>query len=619
MTAELLAAALDAVGAAVVVAGRDGRLAHVNAAARARLAPELLDGLAAAADLDAAGLRHRLAGVADATITALADQAGAVAVIAPARTRDDELHRANVFLDSIVENIPDMIFVKDAAELRFARINRAGEVMFGVPREALLGKNDFDFFPASQAAFFQGKDRETLRLGAMVDIEEEPIDTPRGQRWLHTKKIPIVDAEGTPRYLLGISEDITEQKHAREALLRIHDELERRVVERTDALQRTEEHLRRAQKLEAVGRLAGGIAHDFNNLLTVIMTQASALPGYLGDDTRLRRASEGIVDASRRAANLTRQLLAFSRQQVLQPRPLDLGAVLAGLAPTLGRMIGEHVDLVVTPPAGSTWIDADPGQIEQVVLNLVVNARDAMPDGGQVRLSVAREEAAGADAPRACVVLRVEDTGMGMDVETQARIFEPFFTTKAAGRGTGLGLATVYGIVTQSGGTIGVHTAPGRGARFEVTFPARPPCPEEARRVAIAARDGGETLLLVEDDPAVRAAIEHVLRGAGYVVFEAEDAVAALAALDRHGDKIDAMITDVVMAGMDGPALAAAARRRHAALRVLLISGYAPGALDSAASPRDAFLAKPFEPTTLLRRVRELLDDADGTSRRREG
>jgi CheY-like chemotaxis protein len=307
---------------------------------------------------------------------------------------------------------------------------------------------------------------------------------------------------------------------------------------------------------------------------------------------------------------------------VLQPRRLDLAAAIAALAPTLGRMIGERVTLVLEPPstdgadgadgaggAGGAWIDADPGQIEQVVLNLAINARDAMPDGGRLTIAVRDVPPVGAGRPG--VALRVTDTGIGMDPETEARVFEPFFTTKATGRGTGLGLATVYGIVAQSGGSIRVDTAPGRGTTFEVVLPAAE-APAAAAEAAPPARTaearGGETLLLVEDDPAVRAVLHLALRGAGYGVVTAHDGQTALHLIASRPGGFDAMITDVVMPGMTGPELATAARRRQPGLRVLFISGYAHGAAGDGPGPDDAFLAKPFEPTTLLRRVRELLE-----------
>ncbi len=535
------------------------------------------------------------------------------------------------FLDSIVENIPNMIFVKDADELRFQRFNRAGELLLGHSRAALLGKNDFDLFDAEQAAFFQAKDRETLAGGVVVDIPEEPIATPDGTRWLHTKKIPILDAQGRPRYLLGISEDITERKLAREALARAHDELEQRVAERTaeltlqmvereraeQALRASEQHLRQAQKLEAVGRLAGGVAHDFNNLLTVVMTQASLIRSYPELVEARTLAAEAIIDAARRASTLTRQLLAFSSRQVLRPRDVDLSEILVGMEPMLRRMLGEQITLTVRPLPDGGWIRADPSQLEQVVLNLVVNARDAITDTGRLDVDVSATEVQGAAGgrvpPGQYVVLTVTDTGSGMDVYTKAHLFEPFFTTKAAGRGTGLGLSTVYGIVTQSGGCITVRSEVGQGARFAVYFPevggrragALPPADEDEA----TGPSGYETVLLVEDDEAVRSGIRIILVEAGHVVIAAADGHDALRRLEATPGVVNVLISDLVMPVMNGRELARRARLLRPGLPVLFISGYAPPA-DVELGPGETFLPKPFEAGTLLRTLRKVCDAA---------
>ncbi len=349
-----------------------------------------------------------------------------------------------------------------------------------------------------QAEFFNGKDRTVLRDGRMLDIPEEPINTPLGRRWLHTKKIPIFRADGTPSHLLGISLDITERKVAQDALAEAHRELERRVEERTRELSETnlrlqrevderkraqellaqaEEQLRQAQKLEAVGRLAGGVAHDFNNLLSVILCCASLLDREDSPVSPAQAAQE-IRQASERAAVLTRQLLAFSRQQMLAPRVLDLNEVVLSTGEMLERVIGEDVGLVIVPQAGLWRTRMDGSQLEQVLMNLVVNARDAMPAGGKlvietrnVEVAAAADEVQTGVGPGCWVVLRVRDTGIGMDEATSARAFEPFYTTKPPGRGTGLGLSTVYGIVKQSGGHILLDSAKGRGTMFEI-YPA---------------------------------------------------------------------------------------------------------------------------------------------------
>jgi CheY-like chemotaxis protein len=279
--------------------------------------------------------------------------------------------------------------------------------------------------------------------------------------------------------------------------------------------------------------------------------------------------------------------------------------------PTLGRVIGEHITLRVAPPhGGAAWIEADPGQLEQVILNLVVNARDAMPDGGNLDVAVGHRTVAGdvpgEPPPGRYEVLTVRDSGMGMDTETVTRIFEPFFTTKEQGRGTGLGLATVYGIVTARGGTIRVDTAPGRGATFDVYFPAAPPGTADDRRGP--ALGGSETVLLVEDDALVRESLAHTLHGVGYNVLEATDGVAALRVLDSVSGTVDVIITDVVMPIMGGRELARRARLMQPQMRILFISGHAPNVMEDGFGAGEAFLTKPFEPAALLRRVRELLD-----------
>src|SRR5450755_462149 len=375
------------------------------------------------------------------------------------------LSQAEAFLDAIFENIPHMIFVKDAERLAFSRFNRAGEELLGMPRSALLGKTDHDFWPPDQVEHFVQKDRETLAGGKLVEIDEEPIQTAHGLRWLRTKKIPLLDAAGVPRVLLGISEDITEKKQIYEELLRTREELEQRVIERTsqlsrlneelsqevterkhaeEALRQSQDQLRHAHKMEAVGLLAGGVAHDFNNLLTVITGYVATLLSDGGTSPAVRDDLTQVSRAAEQAATLTRQLLAFSRRQVLNPEVLDLNLIITDLGKMLRRLIGEDIHLQVRLSARPALIKADPGQIEQVILNLVVNARDAVEGGGQITVESSHVEVSepGRGGSRANVMLSVRDTGQGMDEETRARIFEPFFTTKERGRGTGLGLAT---------------------------------------------------------------------------------------------------------------------------------------------------------------------------------
>jgi PAS domain S-box-containing protein len=412
---------------------------------------------------------------------------------------DSAARSMSSFLESVLENLPAVMFMKDARELRFEWFNREGEALIGLPRAELIGKRDHDFFPKEQADSFVAHDREVLRRKAVQDIPEEPVLTQRGTRWLHTRKIPLLDEGGEARHLLGISVDITENKRAEEILRASHEELERRVAQRTDelqleiaerfraeeALRRTEDQLRQAQKMEAIGRLAGAIAHDFNNVLSVVLSYCDLMLDQIQPGTPFRSDVEEVRRAGERAATLTRQLLAFSRQQVLQPRVLDLNEVVQAMRRMLQRLLGEDVELELRCAPDLGRVRVDPAQIEQVVMNLVVNARDAMPMGGKLTIETANVDLDARFAsehlgvrPGPHVILAVTDTGIGMDKDTLARAFEPFFTTKERGKGTGLGLSTAFGIVKDSAGSIWVYSEPGKGATFKVYLPAMRDAPE---------------------------------------------------------------------------------------------------------------------------------------------
>jgi signal transduction histidine kinase/CheY-like chemotaxis protein len=395
--------------------------------------------------------------------------------------------------------------------------------------------------------------------------------------------------------------------------------------ERAEAkLRLNEEQLRQAQKMEAVGRLAGGVAHDFNNILSVVVGTSAVLLDDLGPRDHLRPELEVIRRAGERAGELTRKLLAFSRRQELQPRTVCLNEIVAGLETMLRRLIGDDVTLAFVPTPGLGPVLADPGQIEQVIVNLVVNARDAMPGGGALTIETSSVElsaslggaAAGGLAPGRYAVLSVSDTGHGMDAATRARIFEPFFTTKEPGKGTGLGLSTVYGIVAQSGGHVFVHSEPGAGTTFRVHFPMverqEAPAPAEVPRARTAR--GTETVLLVEDEDLVRATMRTILQRGGYTVIEAKNGGEALLACEQLPKPIALLVTDVVMPRMNGPELAARLRAQRPGLSVVYISGYAAGQgieeIESGTEDGVAFLQKPFEPNELLRKVRDVLDAA---------
>jgi len=394
--------------------------------------------------------------------------------------------------------------------------------------------------------------------------------------------------------------------------------IERQRVE--EALRGSEEQVRQLQKMEAVGRLAGGVAHDFNNLLTVITGHSQLLLRRLPPGDPLREGLDLIEATAVRAGWLTRQLLAFSRKQNLAPVVLDPNEVVSGMATMLQRLIGEDVELVFRPGSGRGRVRVDPGQLEQVIVNLVINARDAMPEGGRITVETADVELDDAYArlhvgvrPGWSVMLAVTDTGIGMDAETQSHIFEPFFTTKEPGKGTGLGLATVYGIVKQSDGHIRVQSQPGEGTTFKIYFPLLDaPLGQPARAAPLGqAPEGAETILLVEDQADVRLVVRRVLQNAGYTVLDASTPGDALELAGRHTGPIHLILTDIVMPQMNGRALADLLKRRCPAMRVLYMSGYADTVLD----PGTAYLQKPFTPDTLVRTVREVLDTVAETSR----
>ena len=374
-----------------------------------------------------------------------------------------------------------------------------------------------------------------------------------------------------------------------------------------EALRRSEEQLRQATKMEAVGRLAGGVAHDFNNLLTSVLGHADLALSHLDPGDTLYDDLLEIKSAGARAASLTQQLLAFSRKQVLEPRVLDLNTIVIGITKMLRRTIGEDIELVsrLAPDLGP--VRADPVQVEQVLLNLAVNARDAMPEGGRLTIETLNIRLPTGPGVR----IRVEDTGVGMTEEVRAHLFEPFFTTKEVGKGTGLGLATAYGVVQQSGGTIGVTSTPGRGSVFVIDLPQVAGEPAPAKPPLQPGPDGGtETILLVEDEEAVRNLTRRVLEHNGYRVLSAPNAESALELSRLHRSEIHLLLTDVVMPGMSGPRLAEILAGEREGLRCLFMSGYAATTLEQKILLKEetTFLQKPFTTAQLIRRVRDVID-----------
>lgn len=373
-----------------------------------------------------------------------------------------------------------------------------------------------------------------------------------------------------------------------------------------------------SEKMETIGRLVGGVAHDFANLLTLIAGYTDILLNRIGEKDPLRPELDEIRKAANRGARLTSQLLGFTRGQSVQPRPLDLNAVVTDLQRMLGLLIGEHVELETNLSPNLHRIVADPGQMEQVIMNLILNARDAMPAGGRIRIETANgqmgEEAAREHGirPGPCVSLSIKDNGHGIDAEAQAHIFEPFFTTKEKGKGTGLGLSTVHRIVKESGGDILVNSEPGRGATFTICLPraVEPPELGDAAAGPRVSAPGSETLLLVEDEDGVRRLLHHVLQKRGYKVLEASNGEEALRLFERRGSEIHLVVTDMVMPRMTGRELGAHLRALRPDLRIIYMSGYTDDVLvrTGALGPGMSFLQKPLRPEVLAAKVREALD-----------
>ncbi len=627
------------------------------------------------------------------------------------------LRNSEALYHSLVENLPQNVFRKDRAG-RFTFANQRFAALLGLPAAEILGKTDFDFFPAELAEKYRQDDQRVLDTGTALQTVEEHEPPGGPHLFVEVVKTPVHDAQRQIIGTQGIFWDITGRVQTEQALrrseeryrrffeedlsgafiatpsgkllacnpaftrilgfdslaeamnqplaslyadagaydafmsllrreqklelyetdLRRHDgrtvhaianvvglfdhdgkliEIKGYIFDNTER-KRLEEQFRQSQKMEAVGRLAGGVAHDFNNLLTVITGYSEILLGRIPETEPLQPMVLEIQRAAERAAGLTRQLLAFSRKQILAPVDLDLNVVVADLEAMVRRLIGEDIALVTLRDPRLERVTADRGQIEQVLMNLVVNARDAMPQGGELTIETrnvtveAGQFPSDADLPPGpYAMLAVRDTGCGMDEETRARLFEPFFTTKEVGKGTGLGLATAYGIVKQSRGHIEVESAPGRGTTFTLYLPRTGgPVPPPETVSANGIPRGTETVLLVEDEDAVRQLSRQLLELVGYHVLEARNGPEALQVCEQNGAKIDLVVTDVVMPHMSGRQLADQLSPRYPGLRVLYLSGYTDEAISHhGVLDREVdFLSKPFTLDGLARKVREVLD-----------
>ncbi len=506
-------------------------------------------------------------------------------------TARESLDRERTLLRTLIDTLPDMIFTKDTFG-RFTSANPAARAEWAAQRESeMLGRTVFDRFPASIARVLHSEDMEVIGGRALINREVSSVGADGGTRWSLVIKVPLRDNTGAIVGLIGISRNITERR-------------------------RLEDQLRQAQKMEAVGRLAGGIAHDFNNLLTIIFGYSDVLRSEMSEADGARESVDAINDAAARAAVLTRQLLAFSRQSMLQPKVLDLNATISDTGRMLSRLIGEDVEFSLVLDPSIARVRVDPGQLDQVLMNLAVNARDAMQSGGSLSIGTHRMELNAATAarlelsPGPHVMVEVKDTGNGMSPEVVARIFEPFFTTKSVGKGTGLGLAMVFGIVRQSGGAIEVESEVGTGSTFRIFLPAVSEGITADPDPGRATVRGTETLLLVEDDHGVRELAVAGLRAQGYTVLSALDGRAALDISEEQLGTIALLVTDVVMPQMSGAELARQLRLRMPDVRVLFVSGYTDDAVlrQGVLLSDVAFLQKPYGPAELAAKVRHVLD-----------
>jgi two-component system, cell cycle sensor histidine kinase and response regulator CckA len=515
---------------------------------------------------------------------------GHIALAIERRRAEEDLRKKEEMFRLLFTHNPLPTWVIDQETLRFLEVNEAAIQVYGFSQEEFRGMTTLDLRSEKEKArlldYLQRNSSEELHHG----------------QWEHRKK----DGKN-----IQVETTVHELEHEGKKI---------RLIVAQDVSQRhiLEQQLRQSQKMEAVGRLAGGVAHDFNNLLMVIKGHTELLHNALPPGEEFSRKIEQIERAADRASALTRQLLAFSRLQVLQPRVMNLNEVVKDMGRLLPRLIGEDIELDIRAAEDLGALRADVSQMEQIIMNLVVNSRDAMPEGGRLLIETSNAELDGnysAKHPMVraghYVLLSVTDTGTGMDAETQAHIFEPFFTTKAQGKGTGLGLATVYGVVKQSGGFIWVYSELGRGTTFKIYFPRVDELVDRASPTAPAAEipQGTETILLTEDEQDVREVTREFLESGGYRVLEAHDGMEALAMVEKHQGDIDLLITDMVMPRMTGEELAARLKEQRPQLRMLYMSGYSEKrvAQPLAGDPSARLLVKPFSRSALLWAVHELL------------
>ncbi len=509
---------------------------------------------------------------------------------------EQERDRNREFLNSIIDNVSVTILVKDARTLQYVLVNKAAEELWGVARDKVVGKTLHQLFDSKTADAINRNDRRAIELRSGFYSPEHKIETPRnGLRVLTSNRIPMLDQNGDVQYLLGVVEDVTE----------------RRAIE---------DQLRQAQKMEAIGNLTGGVAHDFNNLLTVMIGNLDFLLEDVAGDAAAEERIKVVLEAAERGAELTRHMLAFSRRQPLQAKEVDVNALIATTMRLLSRTLGETIAVELKPGAETPIALVDPAQLETALLNIAINARDAMPNGGTLTISTRLTELDEAYmarhpglAPGTYAAVEITDSGTGMPPDVVERIFEPFFTTKAVGQGTGLGLSMVYGFVKQSGGHINVYSEIGRGTVFKLFLPLVESAAlgtvtelpvRSSRKPA-----GSEVILAVEDNPDIRATVVRQLRDLGYRVHEADCADAALRILDGI-EKVNLLFTDVLMpGGLNGKELADKARSKHPDLKVLFTSGFpeTSSGLGAQLEPGDVLLSKPYHKRDLAKAVDQVL------------
>jgi len=519
----------------------------------------------------------------------LASVGGQIALAIERKRSEEKVREGEARLRVLVEQLPAVLWTVDR-DLRFTSALGAGFARLKIKPNEIVGMSLLDYFETTDQTFLPIAAHRRAVAGEPMTFH---VEWKSGSYACHVE--PLRDSDGQVSGAICMSLDITDRKQL-------------------------EEQLRQAQKMEAVGRLAGGIAHDFNNLLMVIQGYGDLLVERLPTGDPLRRNAEQIQMASQRASSLTRQLLAFSRKQMLAPKILNIQTVVADMEKILRRLIGEDVQLETSSAPDLGLVKADRSQIEQVILNLAVNARDAMPQGGRLTIETANVELDASYShppavlsPGKYVMLAVTDNGCGMDAETQAHVFEPFFTTKEKGKGTGLGLATVYGVVKQSGGYVWVYSEPGRGTSFKIYLPriveTAVPAGREGKSDMQVPQRGSETILLVEDEKGVRELAREYLTSSGYTVIEAEDGHTALELAAMHVGPIHLLLTDVVMPGISGRELAERVGQIRPGIKIIYMSGYTDQAVvHHGILENDAILLqKPFTLMTLAGKLREML------------